>query len=162
MSPCQSGKLHKYVPIVKVPCINVYMHMRVHERLRWHVYCARSAGVHSGEARVGGSSAQMLTEHIMRFKRPVFDPRDKKWFFWNHNVNYTFTAYYDIQVMKARLVSLTCQCNMLRREEYRYRLSLILNNYNYHDHFKVKFTDNFTHELGEWPMQSTAVQFRLL
>ena len=61
-------------------------------------------------------------------------------------VNYTFTAYYDIQVMKARLVSLTCQRNMLRREEYRYRLSLILNNYNYHDHFKVKFTDNFTHE----------------
>src|SRR5882724_4257819 len=58
----------------------------VHERLRWHVYCARSARVHLGEVRVGSSSAKMLTEHIMRFKRPVFDPRDKKRFFWNRNL----------------------------------------------------------------------------
>ena len=75
----------KYMQIVKVPCINVRMHVHVRVRLRWHVNCARSAGVHSGEARVGSSSAKMLTEHIMRFKRPVFAPRDKKRFFWNRN-----------------------------------------------------------------------------
>ena len=31
------------------------------------------------------TSAQMLTEHIMRFKCPIFHPRDKKRFFWNRN-----------------------------------------------------------------------------
>ena len=45
----------------------------------------RSAGVHSGEVQAGSSSAKMLTEHIMRFKRPVFAPCDKKQFFWNRN-----------------------------------------------------------------------------
>ena len=57
---------------MKVPCINARMHVHVPE-------------MHSSEARVGSSGAQMLTEHIMRFKRPVFDPRDKKRFFWNRN-----------------------------------------------------------------------------
>ena len=57
---------------MKVLCINARMHMHVPE-------------MHSSEARVGSSGAQMLTEHIMRFKRPVFDPRDKKRFFWNRN-----------------------------------------------------------------------------
>jgi len=61
-------------------------------------------------------------------------------------INYTFTTYYDIQVMKARLVRLTCQRNQLRKEEYKYHLSLISTNYNYHDHFKIKFTDSFIHE----------------
>ena len=53
------------------------------QRLRWHVNCARSAGVRSGEVHVGSSSAKMLTEHIMHFKCPVFAPCDKKRFFWN-------------------------------------------------------------------------------
>jgi len=38
MSQCQNGKLHKYMQIVKVLCINVCMHMHVCERLWWHVY----------------------------------------------------------------------------------------------------------------------------
>ena len=61
-------------------------------------------------------------------------------------INYTFTAYYDIQIIKVRLVNPVCQCITLRKEEYRYRLSLILINYDYHGHFKIKFANKFTHE----------------
>jgi len=64
---------------MKVPCINARMHVHVPE-------------MHSSEARVGSSGAQMLTEHIMRFKRPVFDPRDKKRFFWNRNWHVKLTS----------------------------------------------------------------------
>jgi len=50
-------------------------------------------------------------------------------------IKYTFFAHYDIQVIKSKLVNLACQCNSLRKEEYRYRMLRILN--NYHKHLKT-------------------------
>ena len=50
-------------------------------------------------------------------------------------IKYTFSAHYDIQVIKSKLVSLACQRNSLRKEEYKYRILHILN--NHHKHLKT-------------------------
>src|SRR5882762_3968834 len=50
-------------------------------------------------------------------------------------IKYTFSAHNDIQVIKSKLVSLACQCNSLRKVEYRYCMLYILN--NYHKHLKT-------------------------
>jgi len=60
-------------------------------------------------------------------------------------INHIFTAHYDIQVIKSKLVNLACQRNSLRKEEYRYHMLHILN--NYHNYLKIiSATKDFRHK----------------
>ena len=93
-----------------------------------------SSGLSNNSHLFCGSSLNGIPQHI------GFDLCLMK-----YNTIIIFTPHYDIQVIKSKLVSLACQRNSLRKEEYRYCILHILN--NYHNHLKISSaTKDFRHK----------------
>jgi hypothetical protein len=84
-------------------------------------------------------------EHLSKEENHI-KPEFKPLYFSDYIfINHIFTPHYDIQVIKSKLVSLACQHNSLRKEEYRYCILHILN--NYHNHLKIcSATKDFRHK----------------